>query len=227
MTRIKNSITYSKAKIQEYEAKYSRPIGSVNLLAVSKKHSADSIREAAKNGVIIFGENYLQEACKKIDSLKSLGLIWHFIGPIQSNKTLKIANNFDWVQSVDREKIATRLNEHREEHLTPLKICIQINLSDEDSKSGVSLKKAEELCLTVENLSNLELRGIMSIPAPESDFQKQRANFEKLRSKFLVLQKKFPGMDTLSMGMSGDFEAAIAEGSTMIRLGSALFGPRA
>lgn len=227
MTQLRNRITQSRMKTREYEAKYSRPTSSVKLIAVSKKQSIDSIREAAKNGISNFGENYFQEAYTKIESLKSLNLTWHFIGPIQSNKTLKIANNFDWVQSVDREKIATRLNEHREEHLTPLKICIQINLSDEDSKSGVSLKKAEELCLTVENLSNLELRGIMSIPAPESDFQKQRANFEKLRSKFLVLQKKFPGMDTLSMGMSGDFEAAIAEGSTMIRLGSALFGPRA
>mgnify|MGYP001167695687 CR=1 FL=1 len=227
MTQIRNRISHSRTKIQEYEAKYRHPTGSVKLLAVSKKHSIDSIREAARNGISNFGENYFQEAYTKIESLKSLNLIWHFIGPIQSNKTLKIANNFDWVQSVDREKIATRLNEHRKEHLSPLKICIQINLSDEDSKAGVSLKNAEELCLTVESLSNLELRGIMSIPAPESNFQKQRANFAKLRSKFLELQKKFPGMDTLSMGMTGDFEAAIAEGSTMIRLGSALFGPRA
>ncbi len=227
MTRIKNSITYSRAKIQEYEAKYNRPIGSVNLLAVSKKNSADNIREAAKNGIVNFGENYLQEACEKIEALNSLSLIWHFIGPIQSNKTLKIATNFDWVQSIDREKIAARLNEHRQEHRTPLKVCVQINLSNENSKSGVSLEKAEELCLTVNNLANLELRGIMSIPAPELDFQKQRANFAELKNKFLELQKKFPSMDTLSMGMSSDFKAAIAEGSTMIRLGSALFGPRA
>ena len=194
MTQIRNRISHSRMKTREYEAKYSRPAGGVKLLAVSKKHSIDSIREAAKNGISNFGENYFQEAYTKIESLKSLNLIWHFIGPIQSNKTLKIANNFDWVQSVDREKIATRLNEHRKKHLTPLKICIQINFSDEDSKSGVSLKKAEELCLTVESLSNLELRGIMTIPAPESDFQKQRANFAKLRSKFLELQKKFPSM---------------------------------
>ena len=227
MTRIKSSIAYSRAKIQEYETKYSRPIGSVNLLAVSKKNSADNIREAAKNGIVNFGENYLQEACEKIEALNSLSLIWHFIGPIQSNKTLKIATNFDWVQSIDREKIAARLNEHRQEHRTPLKVCVQINLSNEDSKSGVSLEKAEELCLTVNNLANLELRVIMSIPAPELDFQKQRANFAELKNKFLELQKKFPSMDTLSMGMSSDFKAAIAEGSTMIRLGSALFGPRA
>lgn len=227
MTHITNKINAILLKVREYESKYDRESHSVSLLAVSKKHSIRSIQEAAENGILNFGENYLQEATDKITALSMHNLTWHYIGPVQSNKTRKIAQNFDWVQSIDRKKIASRLNEHRANLLLPpLNICIQVNLSNEESKSGISLQETEELCLFANGLSNLRLRGLMSIPAPELDFDTQRGSFVKLADKFVELQQKFPSMDTLSIGMSSDFEAAIAEGSTMIRLGTALFGPR-
>ena len=226
MAYITNNIIATTLKVREYEAKYGRLSNSVGLLAVSKRHSIESIKEAAANGINNFGENYLQEAMAKISALNKLNLSWHYIGPIQSNKTLKIAENFEWVHSIDRKKIALRLNEHRENHPNPLKICVQVNLSNENSKSGIPLEEAEELCMFVNNLSNLQLRGLMSIPAPEPNFDNQRTNLKKLKTKFVELQEKIPSMDTLSMGMSNDFEAAIAEGSTLIRLGTALFGPR-
>jgi len=226
MACITNNIIATTLKVRKYEAKYGRQSNSVNLLAVSKKHSIESIKEAAASGINNFGENYLQEAIAKISALNELNLSWHYIGPVQSNKTLKIAENFEWVQSIDRKKIALRLNEHRENHPNPLNICVQVNLSNENSKSGVPLEETEELCIFVNNLSNLQLRGLMSIPAPEPNFDNQRTNLKKLKTKFLELQEKIPSMDTLSMGMSNDFEAAIAEGSTLVRLGTALFGPR-
>ena len=227
MAHIKNKINAILLKVREYESKYDRQSHSVNILAVSKKHSIRSIQEAVANGIHNFGENYLQEATEKITALSMHNLTWHYIGPVQSNKTRKIAQNFDWVQSIDQKRIATRLNEQRANLLLPpLNICIQVNLSNEESKSGISLEETEELCLFANGLSNLQLRGLMSIPAPELDFDIQRASFAKLADKFGELQRKFPSMDTLSMGMSSDFEAAIAEGSTMIRLGTALFGPR-
>ena len=226
MTCIANNIIATTLKVREYETKYGRRSNSVDLLAVSKRHSIESIEEAAANGINNFGENYLQEAMEKISALSELNLSWHYIGPVQSNKTLKIAENFEWVHSIDRKKIALRLNEHRENHRDPLKICVQVNLSNENSKSGVPLEETEELCMFVNNLSNLQLRGLMSIPSPEPNFDNQRTNLKKLRTKFLDLQEKIPSMDTLSMGMSNDFEAAIAEGSTLVRLGTALFGPR-
>jgi len=195
-------------------------------LAVSKKKSTEQILEAVSSGVSHFGENYVQEAVEKIQILKAYKLTWHYIGPIQSNKAARIAQNFDWVQSLDREKIAVKLNENRKSKDGALNTCIQVNLSGEMTKSGVSLNQAEDLCKIVEKLPNLHLRGLMAIPAPEQNFQLQRVKFRELSHIFHDLKKIYPKMDVLSMGMSNDYEAAIAEGSTMVRLGTALFGER-
>lgn len=212
--------------IRSLEAKYSRPESSVKLLAVSKRHSAASIRQAAKTGITDFGENFVQEAEGKIAELADLQLNWHFIGPIQSNKTRRIAENFDWVQSLDRKKLAYRLNEQRSIEKTALNVCVQVNLSQEFSKSGISLESAETLGKLVNDLPNLCLRGLMAIPAPEKNLDRQRKSFAELALEFYRMRELFPTMDTLSMGMSKDFEAAIAEGSTMVRIGTALFGKR-
>jgi pyridoxal phosphate enzyme (YggS family) len=221
-----DSITSSINKIRKLEAKYNRPGKSVFLLAVSKRKSVERIQEAVNRGINHFGENYLQEALEKISALSALNLKWHYIGPMQSNKTQKIAQAFDWVQSVDRKKIAVRLNDHRGQKLGALNVCVQVNLSNEESKSGVCLNEVEALCEIIGELPNLKLRGLMTIPAPQSDFDLQRKQFGKLARKFNCLKQSHPHLDTLSMGMSDDFEAAIAEGSTMVRLGTALFGTR-
>ena len=219
-------ISSSISNIRALEAKYGRPQNSVRLLAVSKKKSKEHILGAVNSGVFDFGENYAQEALEKIEALKDYKLTWHYIGPIQSNKAAKIAQNFDWVQSLDREKIAVKLNENRGSKHTALNICIQVNVSEESTKSGVAMNQAEDLCGIVENLPNLNLRGLMAIPAPETNFQLQRDKYRELSNKFNDLKKIYPSIDVLSMGMSNDYEAAIAEGSTMVRLGTALFGAR-
>jgi pyridoxal phosphate enzyme (YggS family) len=226
VTQIAKNISVAAQMIRSLEEKYSRPESSVKLLAVSKRHSVASIRQAAKTGITDFGENFVQEAEGKMTALADLQLNWHFIGPIQSNKTRRIAENFDWVQSLDREKLAHRLNEQRANEKTALNVCIQINLSQESSKSGISLESAETLGKLVNELPNLCLRGLMAIPAPETNLDRQRKCFAKLALEFYRMRELFPTMDTLSMGMSKDFEAAIAEGSTMVRIGTALFGPR-
>ena len=226
MTYITENISATAERIGELEAKHNRPVGSVRLLAVSKRHSEAKIREAVTAGLKEFGENFLQEAEEKITELADHTLTWHFIGPIQSNKTRGIAEHFDWVQSVDRDKIATRLSEQRSEEKPPLNICVQVNLSAEQSKSGTSLAEAESLCALVADLPQLELRGLMAIPAYEKDFEKQRQYFNELATEFARLQEIYPTMDTLSMGMSNDYEAAIAEQSSMVRLGTVIFGPR-
>ena len=219
-------ISSSISNIRTLETKYGRLQNSVRLLAVSKKKSTEQILEAVSSGVSHFGENYVQEAVEKIQILKAYKLTWHYIGPIQSNKAARIAQNFDWVQSLDREKIAVKLNENRKSKDGALNTCIQVNLSGEMTKSGVSLNQAEDLCKIVEKLPNLHLRGLMAIPAPEQNFQLQRVKFRELSHIFHDLKKIYPKMDVLSMGMSNDYEAAIAEGSTMVRLGTALFGER-
>ena len=219
-------ITSSISKIYELEAKYGRPKNSVSLLAVSKKKRPEEILKAASLGISHFGENYFQEAIKKIERLRELNLKWHFIGSIQSNKTREIAQNFDWIQSLDREKIAVKLNEYRGNTLSALNVCVQVNLSGEETKSGVPINQAPDLCELVEELPNLKLRGLMAIPSPQPDFQLQRIKFRELSRKFDDLKTNHPNIDILSMGMSNDFEAAIAEGSTMVRLGTALFGAR-
>lgn len=205
---------------------FNREIGSVALLAVSKKKPASDLLEAYKAGQHAFGENYLQEALEKIDALKELPLEWHFIGPIQSNKTAAIAQNFHWVHSVDRLKIAQRLNDQRPTELPPLKICLQVNISGEASKSGCTLEQLTELAAEVSKLPNLRLRGLMAIPESGEQFEEQRKPFAEMKKLLTQLQIDHPEMDTLSMGMSGDLRAAICEGATMVRIGTALFGRR-
>ena len=227
MNGVTDNIHTAQEQIGELEQQSGRPRGSVTLLAVSKRQSVAKIREAAAAGVRDFGENYLQEAIEKQRQLEDLPkLIWHFIGPIQSNKTRGISENFDWVHSVDRSKIARRLSEQRPPHLKPLSICIQINLSEEDTKSGTTTTQAADLCALTDSLENIRLRGLMAIPAPSENADEQRKNFMALSRLFNTLKSKHPSMDTLSMGMSNDYGPAILQGSTMIRLGTALFGPR-
>lgn len=200
-----------------------RENSSVGLLAVSKTKPAEAVREAFTAGLRDFGENYLQEALEKQSALSDLPLVWHFIGPIQSNKTKPIAENFDWVHSVDRLKIAERLSAQRPANLPPLNICLQVNVSGEDSKSGCSLEEVSTLAHAVTQLPNLRLRGLMAIPEPTDDPEQQREAFAKLRAALEGLNLQ---LDTLSMGMSHDLEAAIAEGATWVRIGTALFGAR-
>jgi hypothetical protein len=206
--------------------KSQRPDDAVQLLAVSKTRPATDIRRAAALGLTDFGENYLQEALEKIDQLRDLDLRWHFIGPIQSNKTRAIAEYFHWVHSVDRLKIARRLSDQRPAGLPELQLCLQVNISGEQSKSGVSLEQLPELVRDVLPLPRLRLRGLMAIPAASSDPAVQRAAFASLRDALQRLRQQAPQLDTLSMGMSGDLEAAIAEGATIVRVGTDIFGKR-
>jgi len=213
--------------ISLYEEKYGRSDKAVQLIAVSKTHGADKVRTAFEAGQLHFGENYLQEALDKIDALQDLPLHWHFIGPIQSNKTRAIAESFQWVHSVDRLKIAQRLNDQRPSTLPPLNIMLQVNISNEDSKAGVSIDELEALASAVETLPRLALSGLMAIPEASNDVSTQRNNFRRLReARDRLLASGLHQCQQLSMGMSNDFEAAIAQGATMIRIGTDIFGPR-
>jgi pyridoxal phosphate enzyme (YggS family) len=213
-------------RIDDAVSEYGRPAGAVELLAVSKTRSSAELRAMAELGIRRFGENYLQEALQKIQDLADLELEWHFIGPIQSNKTKPIAEHFDWVHSVDRLKVARRLSEQRPASRTPLNICLQVNISGEQSKSGVSLADLPELARQVASLPQLQLRGLMTIPAPSEEFEEQRKTFRVMHQALQQLRQEGLQLDTLSMGMSADLEAAIAEGATLVRIGTALFGPR-
>jgi pyridoxal phosphate enzyme (YggS family) len=201
---------------------------SVTLLAVSKTFPAVTVREAFEAGQRRFGENYVQEAVDKIAELADLRaqIEWHLIGPLQSNKSRLVAEQFDWVHTVDRLKIAQRLNEQRPPHLPPLQVCVQVNTSGEASKSGVEPDQALALAQAVSQLPRLRLRGVMALPAPSSDASDQHQSLQKVRSVFDELRNQGLTLDTLSMGMSGDLEAAIEQGSTMVRIGSAIFGQR-
>lgn len=205
-----------------------RDAGSVTLLAVSKTFPADAVRAAHDVGQRAFGENYVQEALGKIETLADLraSLEWHFIGPLQSNKTRPVAEHFDWVHSVDRLKIAQRLSEQRPGDLPPLNVCLQVNISGEASKSGVSVAEAVEVAQQVAALPKLRLRGLMSIPEPAGDIDAQRVPHRQLRELFERLRDGGLQLDTLSMGMSGDLEAAVLEGATIVRIGTAIFGTR-
>jgi len=198
----------------------------VTLVAVSKTHPPEAIRAAAAAGQRDFGENYVQEAQAKMQALADLPLAWHFIGPIQSNKTRAIAETFQWVHSVDREKVAARLSDARPANLPPLNVCIEVNVSGEATKSGVAPEALAALAKRVAALPRLALRGLMAIPEPTPDAELQRKRFREVR----VLKDKLAGegiaLDTLSMGMSADLEAAVAEGATMVRVGTAIFGER-
>ena len=223
MSTIAENIAKVGARIREAAQASQRNFADIGLLAVSKTKPADAIREAHAAGVCDFGENYLQEALEKQTQLADLPLIWHFIGPIQSNKTRPIAEHFDWVHSVDRLKIAQRLSEQRPAHLPALNICLQVNISGEDRKSGCSPEELTALARAVVALPNLRLRGLMAIPEPTDDVAAQHAAFARLRQ---LRDELALNLDTLSMGMSHDLEAAIAEGATWVRIGTALFGAR-
>lgn len=223
MSTLADNLSAISARIASAAQAVGRDPASVQLLAVSKTKPASAIREIHAAGVRDFGENYLQEALTKQQALSDLPLIWHFIGPIQSNKTKAIAEHFDWVHSVDRLKIAQRLSEQRPAGLAPLNICLQVNVSGEDSKSGCTPADLPALAKAVAALPNLRLRGLMAIPEPTEDRDTQEAAFASLRK----LQEDLGlGLDTLSMGMSHDLEAAIAQGATWVRIGTALFGAR-
>ena len=228
MTDIESSLNLVRARIRECEKRHGRAPGSVSLLPVGKGQPLEKIERAWRLGIRDFGESYLREAQARMALARDRDwrCDWHFIGPLQSNKTRGIAANFQWVQSVERVKIARRLNEQRPAGLPPLNVCVQVNLSGEVSKSGVNLAGAEDLCREIAALPRLRLRGLMAIPARLADESAQREAFRALAVEFHRLREFFPDMDTLSMGMSADFEAAIAEGATMIRLGEAIFGKR-
>ena len=226
MTNINQRLQAVNDKISEAEAKFEREPGSVSLLAVSKTHPAETIIEAYKAGQRSFGENYLQHAVPKIQELGDYDIEWHFIGPLQSNKTRPVAENFHWVHSIDREKIAQRLSDQKPEGKAPINICIQVNVSDEDTKSGVDLDDVESLAQAIKDLPGVKLRGLMAIPEITFDVELQRSNFRKLREKYDELNSKGFELDALSMGMSDDMESAVAEGSTMVRIGTAIFGAR-
>lgn len=223
MSTLAENISAISARIDNAAKAAGRAPASIQLLAVSKTKPASAIREAHASGLRDFGENYLQEALTKQQELSDLPLIWHFIGPIQSNKTKAIAEHFDWVHSVDRLKIAQRLSEQRPANLPPLNICLQVNVSGEDSKSGCSPAELPALAQAVSALPGLRLRGLMAIPEPTDNRTEQEAAFATLRQ----LQEQLDlGLDTLSMGMSHDLEAAISQGATWVRIGTALFGAR-
>lgn len=196
------------------------------VVAVSKGCSAHAVRAAHACGLVDFGENYLSEALHKMSELQDLPLVWHFIGPVQSNKTALLAQHFSWVHSVDRPRVAIRLNDQRPPHLPPLQVCLQVNISGEESKSGVTLAELPQLATTVLGLDRLTLRGLMAIPAPSADTRQQHAAFRRMHDAFIDLNALAPEIDTLSMGMSDDMEAAILEGATVVRIGTAIFGPR-
>lgn len=225
MSTLTQRLQLVRKQIRDAAYAAQRPADSVRLLAVSKTHEVEQIREALAAGQTEFGESYVQEAIAKITALAGAPIEWHFIGPIQSNKTAQIAAHFDWVHSVDRLKIAQRLNDQRGER-PPLNVCIQVNTSGEASKAGIHEAELEALALAICQLPRLHLRGLMTIPAPESDPAKQHLPFRRLRDLLEKLNRLGLGLDTLSMGMSGDMATAIAEGATIVRIGTAVFGPR-
>ena len=226
MTTISAQLQAVIARIDAAARQGGRSPEAITLLAVSKTWPAAAVREAAAAGQRAFGENYVQEGVDKASELVALGLQWHFIGPLQSNKTRAVAEVFDWVHSVDRLKIAQRLSEQRPETAPPLQVCLQVNISGEASKSGVALGEVGLLARQVAQLPRLKLRGLMAIPAPTDDFSQQRQTFARLREVFEQLNRDGLMLDTLSIGMSHDLEAAIAEGATIVRVGSAIFGER-
>jgi hypothetical protein len=221
MTENRNAIL---TQIKQAALDYGRSPESILLLAVGKTKPASALAKLYQEGQRHFGENYVQEAITKQQQLAAFDITWHFIGPIQSNKTKAIASHFHWVHSVESLKIATRLSKQRPAGLPPLNICVQVNISNEVSKSGVSLAELPDFCAQVAGLPNLRLRGVMAIPEPELDFELQRRPFKSLNQAIKALAN--PALDTFSYGMSGDLVAAIAEGATIVRIGTALFGAR-
>lgn len=226
MTTISTNLQAVRVRIAAAAQLAGRAVEDIRLLAVSKTFPPERVREAAQAGQIAFGENYLQESLGKIAALADLGLEWHFIGPLQSNKTRPVAEHFSWVHGIERLKIAERLSAARGAARPPLQVCIQVNVSGEASKSGVSPGEAAALAHAVAGLPNLRLRGLMAIPEPTDDMPLARQRFAMLRELREVLNKAGMALDTLSMGMSHDLEAAILEGATIVRVGTAIFGER-
>ena len=228
MATIANNLQLVRSRINAACSRLGRSTDSIRLLAVSKTFPAEAVREAFDAGQRCFGENYVQEAIDKIQVLDTLRgeIEWHLIGPLQSNKTRVVAEHFDWVQTVDRLKIAQRLSEQRPDHLPPLQVLVQVNTSGEDTKSGVDPTEALTLAQQVAALPRLILRGVMALPAPTLDPQAQAAALAQVRVVFDQLKAAGLPIDTLSMGMSGDLEAAVEQGSTMVRVGTAIFGHR-
>jgi hypothetical protein len=226
MTAILSNLQAIRHAVTQAALAAKRDAASVTLLAVSKTFPAEAVREAFAAGQRAFGENYVQEAFDKIAALRDLPLEWHFIGPIQSNKTRVIAENFAWVHGVERLKIAQRLSEQRPADLPPLNICLQVNVSGEESKSGVAPREVSALAREVSALPRLKLRGLMAIPAPADEVDAQRRPFAQLRELSQEIAAQGIALDTLSMGMSHDFAAAIQEGATIVRVGTAIFGTR-
>ena len=221
-----NRLVAIRARIAAAEREYGSPPGSVTLLAVSKAQSADAVRAVYAVGQRDFGESYLQEASSKQAALSDCAITWHFIGALQSNKTRQIAQHFAWVHSVDRLKIAVRLNEQRPEDLPPLNICLQVNIGAEQQKAGIAPPDLHLLAAQLRPLSRLRLRGLMALPPASDDVGAQRGYFRQLKLAFEQLRNEGHPLDTLSMGMSTDLESAIAEGATLVRIGTALFGER-
>ena len=226
MHDVATALNAVRTRIAELERRYRREPGSVTLLAVSKTKPPEAVRAAVAAGQSAFGENHLQDAMTKVDALDGQGVSWHFIGAVQSNKTRPIAAHFDWVHSIERERIATRLSTQRPTGRGPLDVCIEVDVSGEDTKSGVPPAEVEPLARLIRELPGLRLRGLMAIPRPAEDFEAQRIPFRLLREILDDLNAKGLGLDTLSMGMTGDLEAAVAEGATIVRVGTAIFGPR-
>lgn len=226
MIRVTENLTQVRASIENEAAVAGRKPREIRLVAVSKRHGVDAIRAAMAADQRDFGENFVDEAVAKIDELGHEQLIWHFIGAIQSNKTRDIASRFDWVHTVEREKIARRLNDQRPESMAPLNVCLQINIDDEPQKAGIAADATAGLAAFVASQPRLRLRGLMCLPRPEDDPQRQRLPFAAMAKLLGELRREHPGLDTLSMGMSDDMAAAIREGATMLRVGTAIFGPR-
>ena len=229
VTSISSNLTEVQQRITDCATTVGRNHNDVALLAVSKTKPASAILAAWQAGQRRFGENYLQEALEKIQQLQGRGIEWHFIGPLQANKTRQTAEFFDWVHTIDRIKVAQRLNQQRPPHLPPLNICLQVNIDCEDSKYGIAPEQLPELAAATVQMPNVRLRGLMAIPTPGSDREKQRQPFARLAQLLDNLRRQFPdhnGLDTLSMGMSADMEVAISEGATIVRVGTDIFGKR-
>ncbi|MFP2487231.1 YggS family pyridoxal phosphate-dependent enzyme [Enterobacter ludwigii] len=229
MNDIAHNLAQVRDKISAAATRCGRASEEITLLAVSKTKPASAIADAIEAGQHAFGENYVQEGVNKIRFFQEQGktdLQWHFIGPLQSNKSRLVAEHFDWCHTIDRLRIASRLNDQRPEALPPLNVLIQVNISDENSKSGIALEELDALAADVVALPRLTLRGLMAIPAPESSYERQFAVAQQMAVAFEALKARYETVDTLSLGMSDDMEAAIAAGSTMVRIGTAIFGAR-
>lgn len=228
MTTIADRISIAQSRINQAAQNCSRSSAEISLLAVSKTKPISDIVAAYQAGQRLFGENYVQEGETKITALQAdyPDIEWHFIGPLQSNKSKIVAEHFDWMHTLSRDKIAQRLHEQRPSNKPPLNVCIQVNISQEESKSGVNAEDVATLALTINSLSQLTLRGLMAIPTATNDEQIQQQEFAQLKQLFDQLKQQYPSVDTLSMGMSNDMDIAIANGSTMVRIGSAIFGER-